>query len=337
MKQLLALVVSLFVLVQGARAQEPPIELAPQPDADAKAIFVFGDALAGGLGAGMKRLTQEDPSINVQMRFQEESGLTRSDLYDWADAISKIAESNPIDVAVVMIGANDMRSMRAGELVHAFGTPEWTAAYNAQIDRLIASLKRTNARLYWASLPPMQNPEYNAAIATIEGLQKAKAAAAGIQYIDLRKDLINPDGSYMERGPDDTGDIRKLRDRDGVRFMKVGNNKIGKLVLTAIQSAPDEPASEPEAPVAPPVATAPGEDVPGTGPIFGQMAAADAVYVFRPASGATAAGQPLPINARDLSFQEGSSAQKLFVKGDIPAPKPGRTDDFSYTEPAPQP
>jgi hypothetical protein len=335
MKALLAILAVFFALALPAAAQDalaPGTE--PAPEDPRTKVFVIGDSLAGGLGAGMRRLTEESERYNVQLRYQEDSGLTRPEFYDWPDAIAKIAASNKMDEAIVLIGSNDVRSIRVGGASFEFGTPEWTMAYTAQIDRLIASLKQTGAVLHWVSLPPMANPEYNQAIATIGEIQKQKAEEAGIHFIDLRPQLLNPDGTYMERGPDDTGTVRKIRDRDGVHFMKVGNNKIGALVLGAIMTRAEEaPKPEEAAPAQAEQPVAAQE----TGPIFGQAESDGIITIIRPASGlqAQAEGEAGPST---LSIAANSAAQQLFIKGQTPPPQPGRFDDFSFAEPAqPQP
>jgi hypothetical protein len=327
MMRAFALLLFLLVSATDSLAQETDTP----PAADMANVFVLGDSLAGGLGAGMKRLTVDDQRYSVQLRYQEESGLARADLYDWPEAVTKIAESNKIDIAIVMIGTNDARPIRSGGFEYAFATPEWNKAYVAEIDRLIASLKQTGAGLHWVSLPPMANPQYDSAIAAIRELQKQRVEAAGIHYIDLRKDLTNADGTYMERGPDDTGAFRKLRDRDGVHFMKVGNNKIGALVLAAIQGqgkAGDQPPAET---AIPPEAKSEDSAVPGSGPIFGQAASEGVINVMR-AESAGAADAVRPAIVSGPSYAAGSAAQRLFEKGVPPTAQPGRFDDFSYSQ-----
>ena len=46
-------------------------------------ILVVGDSLAGGLGAGMARVVQDDPRYEIVNRFNELSGLARPEFYDW--------------------------------------------------------------------------------------------------------------------------------------------------------------------------------------------------------------------------------------------------------------
>jgi hypothetical protein len=200
----------------------------------------------------------------VQLRYQEESGLARADFYDWPDAVAKIAASNKLDVAVVMIGSNDVRSIRTGELVHGFGTPEWTAAYATEIDKLIASLKQTGAALHWVSLPPMANREYDQSIAAIAGLQKARVEAAGIHY-------RYPQGPRQcrwqlhGRGPRHWR-LTQAQDRDGVHFMKVGNNKMAAWCWRRSATASNSPHLRPK-----PHRKRREAALPGTGP-FGQVA-----------------------------------------------------------------
>ena len=40
----------------------------------------------------------------------------------------------------------------------------------------------------------------------------------------------------MVSGPDDTGDMRKIRDNDGIHFMKVGNNKLARMILDVLEA-----------------------------------------------------------------------------------------------------
>ena len=89
------------------------------------AVFVFGDSLAAGLWAGSQRVVKGNPRLKVKGRFKEGSGLARPKFYDWGNAISKIVESNPIDIAIVLIGTNDRRDIRQGEATLEFGSDGW--------------------------------------------------------------------------------------------------------------------------------------------------------------------------------------------------------------------
>lgn len=343
MRPLLALLLLLLLPMGLLQAQEQP-----QPSASrylqakpAYAIFVFGDGLAGGLQAGMARLTEQNDRFRVDGRFKEDSGLARPEFYDWNEAIPRIFRSNEIDIVVMLAGMNDVQTIRDQNFRYAFGAPEWAAAYAARVDQLLATLKQTGAAVYWVGLPPMASEEYDKAIAAIAAIQKSRVEAAGMRYIDIKPAFSDSTGRYLERGPDDTGEVRRLRDRDGVHFMRVGNNKLASLVLAAI--AKDAEGAPPPAIAAPAGDGQAAPKAPGSGPSFGQDAAEGVAGVVGAPSapGANAADKPagpaaITPNAEAVAksgFAQGSAAYDLFVKGISPKPAPGRFDDFSYSEP----
>jgi uncharacterized protein len=222
-------------------------------------ILVLGDAVGGGLGAGLTRMGELDGRYQVALRFNEESGLARPEVYDWAATLPKILQSNSYDAIVVLLGTNDRQMIRSGNERYAFNSPGWIEAYKTQVDMLLDELVDSGAKVYWVSLPPMANPEYDAAMRAITELQRERVEARGMTFLDIRPQFSNPDGSYTDTGEDDTGEVRKLRGKDGISFFKQGNNKLAKLVLEAIESGkaaaprtakvslPEKPASRSQA------------------------------------------------------------------------------------------
>ena len=73
-------------------------------------MLVLGDAIGGGLGAGLTRVAEASGDYEVSIRFNEESGLARPEVYDWPATVPKILGSNAYDVIVVMLGANDTQA-----------------------------------------------------------------------------------------------------------------------------------------------------------------------------------------------------------------------------------
>ena len=303
------------------------------PAQESYEVFVLGDSLAGGLYAGMERLTIGNKEIKVGGRFKEDSGIARPEFYDWNDAIPKILESNKVDIAVILIGTNDAQPMVDGVERLEFGTPPWTALYSREVDRLINTAKQGGAAVYLVSLPPMQAPSYNTSITEIAAIQKRQAEAASIKYIDVRPQLTDADGKMMIRGTDDTGEMRKIRDNDGIHFMKVGNNKLARMILDVIEA--DIANARSSTPVAdavvPPIIEDATEKVES-----GQLAPEPL----------TAGGMVGPANAdvtqdgkTDLALKGAitqpppeNPAAKFFRTGEAPPPVAGRFDDFSYTE-----
>jgi hypothetical protein len=298
------LVALLLVVGPAAFAQEAKPYLPAKPT---YSILVIGDGIASGMGSGLARMAESDSRLAVDGRYEEDSGLARPDNYDWVAALPRTLDTNPFDIVVIQLGSNDSQELRDGNFRFPFGTPDWAAAYRKRVDALIAAARSRSAAIYWVSPPPMQAPDYNAAVNTIADLIKGRVEVAGLRHIDIRKTFSAADGSYTDRGADETGAIRRLRNRDGVHFLRTGNNRFGQIVLAAIKADIDAAAK-----------AAPLAASEAAGPSFGQDGTA---IIVTPAPGA--------LTSDAGASPTGNSATKLFVQGIAPDPQPGRFDDFS--------
>jgi uncharacterized protein len=314
-------------------------------------ILVVGDALAGGLGAGMTRMVQDDPRFEIVNRFNESSGISRPEVYDWPSAIEKIVADRSVDAVVVLVGVNDRQDIRRDNFRYPFKSPDWLDGYQANVDRLLASVKTANAVLVWVSIPPMEDPGFDADMRYLSEIHAKRVAAVAGHYVDVRPFFLAADGSYVDRGPDETGVERKLRSRDGVTFFKQGNNRFGQLVIAEINqiatgSAVGLPPAVPalnsniaSAVTTIPAASTPSVNVDKGSPTFGQDGLdgeqitfrADAVQPATPAAQSVA--QRTSANTSDapdvkLTAKPGSEAQRLFTEGIFAAAPTGRFDDF---------
>lgn len=300
-------------------------------------ILVIGDALGGGLGAGLTRMAELEDGFDVTVRFNEESGIARPELYDWSESLPKILGGKAYDAVVVLLGANDRQMIRSDIMRFAFNTPLWASAYTAQTDRILDVLGRAGLKIYWVSIPPMADPDYEAAMQAVLRIQKERAEAKGAVFVDIRPAFLNPDGAYTNQGPDDTGAIRKLRARDGINFFKEGNNRMGQLVLGAIKRSSSEKPDTSQPVIAKTGIPQPPKLAEPENPLFGQRGADGAEVSFRPEDFNAAAVAVLVeqgafgtgLAALQAIAQPGSAAEKLFVSGETSAAPPGRADDFS--------
>jgi uncharacterized protein len=320
------------VPIMGSQSTETEVQ-AQQPTEDAYRILVIGDALAGGLGAGLTRMAEPEPGFEIVNRFQEVSGIARPEVYDWAENLPNIMEDKDFKAVVVLLGANDRQSIRSGDFRHVFNTPDWLAAYKAQTDQLLDVLVARNVKIFWVAIPPMGDALYDADMKILAALQKQEVQAKGATYVDLRPAFLASDGTYTDTGEDDTGVVRKLRARDGVTFFKQGNNRFGQLLLAAIKKDMDV---KPDQTVPQSATTSPpfdGEAIP----MFGQDVGDGKVATFQPEKASTPEASKLAINKSSVSradISPGSTAEKLFVQGEAAPAPAGRFDDFSYAKPA---
>ncbi|CAN5473038.1 hypothetical protein BH10PSE7_BH10PSE7_14640 [soil metagenome] len=325
----------LAVLLAGAAAAEEPAKTY-LPRKETYKVLVLGDSLAAGLWSGMMRMAADDASLSIDGRYKEDSGLARPEYYDWPESIPKILENSPIDIAVVLVGANDRQVIKNGEFRYAFGTREWTKLYETYDDRLIEALKHQGVAIYWVGLPPMQERDYDDAAVAIMELQRERAKAAGIRFVETRATLA-PDGVYTNQGPDETGTKTRLRSNDGVHFLRPGNNRLANLVLDAIR-ADIKAAAATDVP-----GLAGKEDQePGQGPAFGTESnvihldpgdVGNTIVMNQP-GGAEGIKAPsgAPITDPTEAVKPGTAAARLFTLGEPVPSKPGRFDDFAMPQ-----
>jgi uncharacterized protein len=335
-KRAFLIVCAVAALTLSLHAQEAKQDLAankPYFEArDLYQVFVLGDSFAAGLWSGVSRSIDGDMRISLNGRYKEDSGLSRPEYYDWNGALPKILASNKIDIAIVMLGSNDAQPIRDGAMRYAFDTQEWRAAYTKQVDELMASLKAAGAAVYWMEMPPMQADKYDGSMKTVAAIHKERAAAAGVRFVETRAALLD-NGKYSDSGFDETGEFVRLRSRDGVHFLKEGNNKLASLVMAAINK--DIEAAVAAAP--PPAATTESQPVPGFGQPTAELPEA-APGLGGPALSSQAksdyAGSlPSPNDPAMAQLARttmpGTDASRLFSRGEAVTARPGRFDDFT--------
>lgn len=353
----MALFLAEVASAEPVQARIPPVPSQPSYLGEPKEtyqVFVFGDSLAAGLFSGMSRMAEGDLRVVIDGRFKDDSGLARPEFYDWASALPKIQERREIDVAVILLGSNDGQDMRSATSVIAFATPDWASTYAQRVDRIISILKEKGSAVYWVELPPMGPAPLEAETKFVATIQHDRALKAKLRTIDTRSVFADAENRYTDQGLDVDGNQTRLRARDGIHFLKSGNNKLGQLVLDAIRKDIDiadgknqvVAAPAPEAGEA--TTVAPAETKPSL-PLFGQLEGArteteqtvfpadptwaSAVIAVRGDGGGKSDSLPTPqalVTALKDRVQPQSAAGALFAEGKWPQPQPGRFDDFTW-------
>lgn len=343
------LTVMLVVLIAaGAAGAQPVSESAKGYLGEPRTryrVFIFGDSLAAGLWSGMTRMGRTDSRISFNGRFKAGSGLVRKRYYDWVRALPIILKRNRVDIAVVSIGLNDARPLATAQGLLAFRSPQWEKAYTERVERFARIFKDAGVAVYWLAIPPIADPQRDAALKYVTGIHRRVLQEMAMRYIDTRKVLANDDDTYSAKGFDVTGQFRTLRARDGIHFLKSGNDKLASVVLDSIRKD-IEVADGALDPQEAPVVGAPKIEQPsGETPLFGQagldevaeilpraelprigaVAIADANQLATALTARGVVARLLAGSARD------SAAARLFRSGQWPAPPRGRVDDFSYS------
>lgn len=314
-------------------------------------VVVMGDSLANLLADGLDDALNNRPDVEVVHRAKPDSGLVRSDFYDWSKAVAELlAGDQKITVAVMMIGLNDRQPIRDGEVVQEPLSPRWLELYRDRVDAIAAAFAAKRIPLVWVGAPPMQNTRLSADLVTLNELFRERIEKAGGHYVDLWGGFVDGENRYAATGPDVSGQPTRLRLGDGIHFTKAGARKaahfVDLVIRRIIEAAPQ--ASVIALPVAPETGapTAPELQPGGVERLIDQMAAGLPVIGLppalqaRPLAGpiqpltglATPSEQPLLASIAEARGHGDAADQleRVFGQGIAPDPVPGRIDDYRW-------
>ncbi len=314
-------------------------------------IVVMGDSLANLLANGLDDALNNRPDVEVVHKAKPDSGLVRSDFYDWPKAVSDLlASDQKISIGVVLLGLNDRQPIREGETVHDPLSPRWLELYLDRIDAIANAFAGKRVPLIWVGAPPMQNGRLSADLVTLNDLYRQRVEKAGGQYVDLWGGFVDAENRYTATGPDVSGQPVRLRLGDGIHFTTAGARKaahfVDLVIRRMIEAAPQNsvialPVSpETGAPSAPELQ--PGgverlidQMVAGV-PTIGLPAALQARPLagpIQPLTGQVAPSeQPLLASITEARGRGDAALQleRVFGQGIAPDPVSGRLDDYRW-------
>jgi uncharacterized protein len=297
---LLALIAALAGDAERALAQDEGTGssfITPFPLGDVYRVLVIGDDLAEGLLYGMNEAFVGDGRLQLRSKNYPINGLMRADFAEKLQQLEEDLQRDPVNIAIVMMGAWDRVSVRdsAGKRAPV-GSEAWRTEFGARADRLIKQLKKRGIAVYWVGLPNVRRSDANEDVQMMNNIVRERTYLNGFKYIDAYTGFMDEAGGYSPYGPDVTGKIRILREGDGVYFTAAGNRKLAHFVerdlrrdLTqakADRAIPLAGAEEEQAKINPDKAKL-AESEPGAGPV--QAAKADPAAPGTPVAAGAAA------------------------------------------------
>jgi uncharacterized protein len=211
-------------LAQGVVFQRSYIE--PFPPGDRYRVLVVGDSLADGLWSGLYRAFQEDGNMEVVNKSKPSSGFVRAGSYDWTKEIDDILKDDTYQIVVVMFGANDNQAIKSGKEYIKPGTDAWDELYGQRVEAFVKKLRGKGLAVYWTGLPIMRSPDDSDDAEELNDIYREKSFINGAKFIDTWSGFTDESGRYSAVGPDMSGQIRRLRDDDGVHFTPRGYLKL---------------------------------------------------------------------------------------------------------------
>jgi hypothetical protein len=234
-------------LAVSAPASPPPAADCPAPfsphllDAVAKGepvtVGVFGDSFGDGVWAALYQILAKDHSIRVVKFSRQATGFTRyASLNLEDDAEAKLA-AQPVDIAVVVFGANDTQGLYDGHKAYPLLSTGWRSVYGQRMDRYVNLLRRRGAMVYWLGLPKMRKPDYDRQIADMSAFYSDRMAALGVPFIDTVPLSVDANGAFSDYlGEPGSTERRLMRAGDGIHMTFAGYERIAAPLAQRIEA-----------------------------------------------------------------------------------------------------
>jgi hypothetical protein len=204
-------------------------------------IDVIGDSLAVSTAEGLVDAFADRPEVSVVNKAREASGLVRDNYFDWPKTATELATGKTkIDFVVVVLGVNDIQSMRDGSDSLEPLTDRWRELYSARVEAVVAPFRAAHIPVAWVGLPPMRADHFNGEMVSLNEIYKEHVESAGGKYIDIWDAFADQNGQYDAFGPNIDGQNVKLRGVDGIHFTKAGSRKVAHFLEGEIRKVLDK-------------------------------------------------------------------------------------------------
>jgi len=223
-------------------------------------IGVFGDSFGDGVAAATEQAFRKQPRVTVHAFSHEGTGFTRYRTQDLlADARARIA-AQPIDIAIISIGANDTQGLFVNGHAAPFMGQAWQDAVGGRIGDLVRLFQQRGVAVGWVGLPRMRDADFDRDIQAINAFQARVACKLGVPYADSVPLTQDRNRRFSQRLDDPVTHREYLaRASDGKHMTFHGYEVISRpmtspiLALFAPASPPPAPQAGPsDRPVAPP-------------------------------------------------------------------------------------
>ena len=195
-------------------------------------VYVLGDSLGTMMGQGLTEALSDTSAIAVVKQAKDASGLVRESFFDWTKASEDLlASTDKVDVAIMMIGANDHQPfVRDGQVVADIDTEEWDKLYKARVEAIANLFRDRQIPLIWVGVPIMRSGTYSNEMYKLNEIDRDVVTSAGATFVDTWDAFANERGDYDQNGPDINGQRVRLRTSDGIHFTTAGQRKLASFV-----------------------------------------------------------------------------------------------------------
>jgi hypothetical protein len=242
------------IVPSGPTTTVPPDVVRPvlrPPSAGAPLrVYIGGDSIIRDAGDAFLDIASDSPLFETSLHYENATGLTRPDFYDWPAAFERdMAERRP-EVVFVLFGGNDSQGIIGadGRTFPGPGDPGWREEYARRVGAVMDVLRAEDRIVYWIGLPPMRDDGFDRRAEVMNAIYEQEASSRPwMTYLDTEPIFGDGAGDYVDRKEEPGGELVDLRQEDGVHLSQPGAARLARVMLGLIDreiSAGREAAAE---------------------------------------------------------------------------------------------
>ena len=200
-------------------------------------VYIGGDSIIRDAGDAFLNVASESPLFDTTLHYENATGLTRPDFYDWPAAFARDMEERRPEVAFILFGGNDSQGIIGpdGRTYPGPGDPGWREEYARRVGAVMDVLRAEDRIVFWVGLPPMRDEGFDRRAAVMNEIYEREASSRPwMTYLDTRSIFGDEDGDYVERKADPGGELVDLRQADGVHLSQPGATRLARVMLDLI-------------------------------------------------------------------------------------------------------
>jgi hypothetical protein len=200
-------------------------------------VYIGGDSIIRDAGDAFLNIASDSPLFETTLHYENATGLTRPDFYDWPSALRDDMDAHRPEVAFLLFGGNDSQGILGpnGEAFEGPSDPRWREEYARRVAGVMDILRADDRIVYWVALPPMRDDGFDGRAAVMnEIFRKAAEDRPWVTYLDLHPIFGDEEGRYVERKADADGELVDLRQEDGVHLSQPGATRLARVMLDLI-------------------------------------------------------------------------------------------------------
>ena len=189
-------------------------------------VGVFGDSFGNGVWGALYRQLPATQGFDVLQFSKEATGFTRYNRLDLTARAHEQLAAQPVDIAVICFGANDLQPLWKGIDIYPLLGTQWKAIVGPRIDAFVAAARSTGATVYWLGLPIVRDPTMDAQLRAMEAFYAEHLRRLGVPLLDTRAASVDASGHYNAHLPDAKGHELLVREPDGLHMNGIGYDRV---------------------------------------------------------------------------------------------------------------